>query len=198
LHTYLPVPVFTQQLDIISVLLIALALSADCFAVALSGSIYVKTVSLVPIIRTAVTFGGFQAIMAALGWLAGRRVVNLISEYDHWLAFILLALIGGRMIWESFHHKDKRRQIDISKGLLLVTLAVATSIDALAVGLSFAFLKVNIVAACLIIGVVAFGVTIAGFILGARIKKGLGKYAEAVGGVILVAIGVRVLLSHTL
>jgi putative Mn2+ efflux pump MntP len=186
------------ELDILSILLIALALSADCFAVALSGSIYIKTISLAPIMRTAATFGGFQAVMTALGWLAGRTIVNLISSYDHWLAFILLALIGGRMIWESFHHKDKRKQIDISKGILLVTLAVATSIDALVVGLSFAFLKVNIVTACLIIGVVAFGVTIAGFTLGARIKRLLGRYAEAVGGVILIAIGLRVLLSHTL
>jgi putative Mn2+ efflux pump MntP len=186
------------ELDILSVLLIALALSADCFAVALSGSIYIKTVYLAPIMRTASTFGAFQAIMAALGWVAGHSVVNLISSYDHWLAFILLALIGGRMIWESFRHKDKRKRIDISKGILLVTLAVATSIDALVVGLSFAFLKVNIVTACLIIGVVAFGVTIAGFTLGARIKRLLGRYAEAVGGIILIAIGLRVLFSHIL
>jgi putative Mn2+ efflux pump MntP len=186
------------ELDILSILLIALALSADCFAVALSGSVYIRTISLAPMVRTAATFGGFQAVMTVLGWLAGRTVVNLISGYDHWLAFILLALIGGRMIWEAFHHKEKRKQIDISRGILLVTLAIATSIDALAVGLSFAFLKVNIVAACLIIGVVAFGVTIAGFTLGAKIKKLLGKYAEVTGGVILIAIGIRVLLSHTL
>jgi putative Mn2+ efflux pump MntP len=187
-----------SELDITSILFIALALSADCFAVAFSGSLYIRTGSLAPMMRTAVTFGGFQAVMAALGWLAGRTIVNLISAYDHWLAFILLALIGGRMIWESFRHRDKRKQIDISKGILLVTLAIATSIDAMAVGLSFAFLKVNIVTACLIIGVVAFGVTLAGFTLGTRIKSFLGKYAELVGGIILIAIGARVLLSHAL
>jgi putative Mn2+ efflux pump MntP len=184
------------ELDILSILLIALALSADCFAVALSGSIYIQTISLTPILRTAGTFGVFQAIMAALGWLAGHSVVSLISSYDHWLAFILLALIGGRMIWESFHHKEKRKQVDISKGILLVTLAVATSIDALAVGLSFAFLNVNIVAACFIIGAIAFGVTIAGFMLGIKVKTFVGKYAEVTGGVILIVIGFRVLFSH--
>jgi putative Mn2+ efflux pump MntP len=186
------------ELDILSILLIALALSADCFAVALSGSIYFKTFSFAPILRTAATFGAFQAIMPALGWLAGRTVVNFISGYDHWVAFILLALVGGRMIWESFHHEGSRKQIDISKGILLVTLAVATSIDALAVGLTFAFLKVNIAIACSIVGVVAFGVTIAGFTIGRKVGTWLGKYTEAIGGVILIAIGLRVLLTHIL
>jgi putative Mn2+ efflux pump MntP len=186
------------ELDILSILLIALALSADCFAVALSGSIYIKTFSFAPILRTAVTFGAFQAVMPALGWLAGRTVVNFISGYDHWVAFILLALVGGRMIWESFRHEGSKKQIDISKGILLVTLAVATSIDALAVGLTFAFLGVNIAIACSIIGVVAFGVTVAGFTLGRKVSTWLGKYAEAIGGVILIAIGLRVLLTHIL
>ena len=89
-------------LDIISIPLIALALSADCFAVALSGSISIRTVSLAPILRTALTFGAFQAAMPLLGWLAGRTVVDFIADYDHWVAFVLLALVGGRMIWESF------------------------------------------------------------------------------------------------
>ena len=184
------------ELDILSILLIALALSADCFAVALSGSIYIRTLSFAPILRTALTFGAFQAVMPVLGWLAGRTVVHFIAGYDHWVAFILLALVGGRMIWESFRPRGNQRRIDISKGLLLVTLAVATSIDALAVGLTFAFLEVNIAIACLIIGVVAFGVTIAGFTLGRKVKTWLGKYAEAIGGVILIAIGLRVLLTH--
>jgi len=186
------------ELDILTILLIALALSADCFAVALSSSFHIKTTSFAPILRIALTFGAFQAIMPALGWMAGRTVVNFISAYDHWVAFVLLALIGGRMIWESFRPEGSRKQIDISKGILLVTLAVATSIDALAVGLSFAFLKVNIIIACSIIGAVAFVVTIAGFILGKKARTWLGKYAEAVGGVILIAIGIRILLTHIL
>jgi len=186
------------QIDILSILLIALALSADCFAVALGSGFNIKTTSLSPIVRMAVAFGLAQALMTGLGWLVGRTVVDLVSAYDHWVAFILLAIIGGRMIWESFHPEDKRKKVDISKGVVLVGLAVATSIDALAVGLSFAFLKVNIVLACLVIGVVAFGVTIGGFFLGKRVQSFLGKYAEAIGGVILIAIGIRILLSHLL
>jgi len=186
------------ELDVISILLIALALSADCFAVAVSSSFHTKTNSFAPILRTALTFGAFQAAMPALGWLAGHTVVKFISDYDHWVAFILLALIGSRMIWESFRPSERLRKIDASKGLLLVTLAVATSIDALAVGLSFAFLNVNIIMACLVIGVVAFGVTIAGFALGKQVKTYMGKYAEVIGGIILIAIGFRVLLSHIL
>jgi putative Mn2+ efflux pump MntP len=186
------------ELDVLSLLLIALALSADCFAVALSGSIHIKTGSFTPVLRTAITFGVFQAVMPALGWLAGRTVVNFISGYDHWAAFALLALVGGRMIWESFRPAESRKRIDISKGLLLVTLAVATSIDALAVGLTFAFLEVNIVLACSIIGLVAFGVTIVGFTVGRKVGAWLGKYTEAIGGIILIAIGLRVLLTHIL
>jgi putative Mn2+ efflux pump MntP len=186
------------ELGFLSILLIALALSADCFTVALSGSIHIKTDSFTPILRTAVMFGAFQTIMPALGWIAGRTVVNFISGYDHWVAFILLALVGGRMIWESFRHEDGKKPIDISKGILLVTLAVATSIDALAVGLSFAFLKVNIAIACVTIGVVAFGVTIAGFTLGRKVRTWLSKYAETIGGIILIAIGLRILLTHLL
>ena len=90
------------QLDILSILLIALALSADCFAVALSSSFNTKTNSLVPTFRMASAFGLAQALMPALGWLVGRTVINFIAGYDHWVAFFLLAIIGGRMIWESF------------------------------------------------------------------------------------------------
>jgi putative Mn2+ efflux pump MntP len=186
------------QLDILSILLIAFALSADCFAVALSTSFGLQRSSNAPIFRMAIAFGLAQAIMPALGWLVGKTVVNFVAGYDHWVAFALLMLIGGRMIWESFRPSQTARKIDASKGLLLITLAIATSIDALAVGLSFAFLKVNIAIACSVIGLIAFGITIAGFMLGKRVKSVFGKYAEVVGGIILIAIGLRILLSHLL
>jgi manganese efflux pump family protein len=184
------------ETDIFSVLLIALALSADCFAVSLSSSLNIKTTSLTPILRMSSAFGLAQALMTGLGWLVGHTIVDLVSAYDHWIAFILLAIIGGRMIWESFRPSDERKIVDASKGFALIGLAVATSIDALAVGLSFAFLHVNILMACLVIGLVAFGVTLGGFFLGKRIQAFLGRYAEVIGGVILIAIGIRVLLSH--
>jgi len=187
-----------SELDLLSILLIALGLSADCFAVALSGSISMKTVSPSQMLRTALVFGAFQTIMPILGWLAGRSIVDFIASYDHWIAFALLVLVGGRMIWETFRSEEGQKKIDISKGVLLLTLALATSIDALAVGLSFAFLRVNIVLACSTIGIIAFGITVVGFLLGKKAGPLLGKYAEAIGGVILIGIGLRILLSHIL
>jgi manganese efflux pump family protein len=137
--------------------------------------------------------------MPLLGWLAGRTVVEFIADYDHWVAFALLAIVSGRMLWESFRpERSQDKEVDITKGFLLITLSVATSIDALAVGLSFAFLKVSIALASPIIGVVAFLVTVVGFILGKRAGKLVGKRAKALGGIILLAIAFRILLSHIL
>ena len=186
------------SLDILSILFIAVGLSADCFAVALSGSISMGAVSSVQILRTSLAFGTFQALMLVLGWLAGRAVVNLIAGYDHWVAFILLAIVGSRMIWESFHPKASHRKTDITKGSLLLILSVATSIDALAVGLTFAFLKVNIALAGSMVGAIAFAVTAVGFLSGRKAGKLLGKRAELIGGMILIGIGLRILLSHIL
>jgi manganese efflux pump family protein len=183
--------------DLISILLIAFGLSADCFAVALSGGISNRKQSWLKIFRVALAFGFFQALMPALGWLAGRTVIDLISGFDHWIAFGLLGFVGGRMIWESFHHSDeKKKDADISKGWLLLTLAIATSIDALAVGLSLAFVNISIALACPVIGAVAFGMTVLGFMVGRKAGALMGKRAEAIGGIILIAIAIRILLSH--
>jgi len=137
--------------------------------------------------------------MPVLGWLAGRTVVDLIADYDHWVAFAMLAIVSGRMLWESFRpERSQRKEVDITRGLLLITLSIATSIDALAVGLSFAFLNVNIVLSSSTIGALAFVVTIIGFKLGKKASRLIGKRAEAIGGIILLAIGLRILLSHIL
>jgi putative Mn2+ efflux pump MntP len=125
--------------------------------------------------------------------------VTLVADYDHWVAFALLLLIGGKMIWESIHEsKDNKRKTDITRGLTLLTLAVATSIDALAVGLTFAFLQISIALASATIGIVAFIVTILGFLLGKKLGQLFGKRAETIGGIVLIAIGIRILLSHLL
>ena len=135
--------------------------------------------------------------MPVLGWLAGNTIVEFISDYDHWLAFGLLGLIGGRMIWESFHSEDSK-STDVTKGFMLLTLSIATSIDALAVGLSFAFLKINIVMATVTIGITAFLITIIGLLLGKKVGGLVGKRAECIGGVILIGIGIKILLEHML
>ena len=185
--------------DFLSVLFVAVGLSADCFAVALSGSISMKIVSSWQVLRASLAFGLFQALMPVLGWLAGQTVVELVADYDHWVAFTLLALVGSRMIWESFRSRDGRSgNADITKGLLLLTLSVATSIDALAVGLSFAFLEINIALASVTIGVVAFVTTATGFVLGKKAGNLIGRRAETIGGIVLIGIGLKILLDHTL
>lgn len=188
-----------SSVDLLSIIGIAFGLSADCFAVALSASIVSSNLSRLQVLRASFSFGLFQAIMTALGWLLGRTVVDFIADYDHWVAFALLAFIGGRMIWESFHSKDNhQKNIDITKGWLLLTLSIATSIDALAVGLSFAFLQVNIAIASAIIGIIAFLITIVAFLVGNRAGILFGKRAEIIGGVILILIGIRIVVEHLL
>jgi putative Mn2+ efflux pump MntP len=181
------------------VLGIAFGLSSDCFAVAISGSISMKTISPFQVLRASSAFGLFQALMPVLGWFAGRTIVNLIADYDHWVAFILLVIIGGRMVRQAFRFSNgNTKTTDITKGLPLLTLAVATSIDALAIGLTFAFLEVNIALASSTIGVTAFLTSVIGFLLGRKAGKLIGRRAEAAGGIILIGIGVRILLTHLL
>ena len=184
------------DLDTTSILLIALGLSADCFAVSLSGSVSMKSFTRFQIFRTALTFGFFQALMPVLGWLLGQTIVDFIADYDHWIAFILLGFIGGKMIWESFHKKEDEQSLDITRGFLLITLAVATSIDALAVGLTFAFIEVNLTLAVFIIGITAFLATIVSFLIGKKLGKLAGRWAELVGGLILIGIGIRIVITH--
>jgi len=185
--------------DFLSIILIAIGLSADCFAVALSGGISIRNHSWQRRLRVAFSFGLFQAIMPVIGWLVGRTVVEFIEDYDHWVAFILLVIVGGKMLWESFRpERDQDKEVDIAKGILLITLSIATSIDSLAVGLSFAFLEINIGIASLTIGMIAFLFTIIGFVVGRKASWIIGKRAEALGGIILLAIAFRILLSHIL
>ena len=186
-------------MEFLPLLFVALSLSADCFAVALSGSISMRTVSRLQALRTSFAFGFAQFLMPVLGWLAGRTVEDLVSAYDHWVAFGLLAFVGGRMVWESWRERDGQpRAADITRGVLLLTLSVATSLDSLAVGLSFAFIDVDIVLSSIVIGVVAFLVTATGFLLGRKVGMVLGRAAKLVGGLVLIGIGVRILLTHML
>ncbi len=186
-------------MDLFYVIFIALSLSADCFAVALSGSIAMRTPSYLQMFRTSFSFGFFQFMMPILGWLAGRSIVEVISAYDHWAGFALLTIVASRMIWESFHAKDSHdKDTDITKGGTLLLLSLATSIDALAVGLSLAFIDIDIKMASVVIGIVAFGVTIAGFSIGKKAGSFFGNRAKLVGGLILIGIGLRLLLTHIL
>jgi manganese efflux pump family protein len=183
-------------MDALTLLLISLGLSMDAFAVSVSCGICGRPRHWRLPVRVGLYFGGFQAVMPVLGWLAGSRFRGLISSVDHWIAFGLLALIGLKMIHESFEIGTKR--FDPRKHRVLLTLAVATSIDALAVGLSFALLDTGIVVPALVIGAVTFCVSCLGVVLGDRVGAAFERAAEAVGGVILIGIGVKILLQHIL
>ena len=183
----------------LSILIIAVSLSADCFAVAVSASISNKKLSAWLGLRIALFFGVFQAAMTLIGWWAGSYIFELIEDFDHWVAFGLLVFVGGKMIWETFHEKEgEESKGDITRWWYLVTLAVATSLDALAVGLSFAFLNVNLAIAGVTIGTVAFIITLSGFFLGKKLGALIGRRAELIGGIILIIIGLRILLEHLL
>jgi putative Mn2+ efflux pump MntP len=183
-------------MGLLSLLLIALGLSADCFAVALSASITNPHHSLSQVGRVSVSFGLFQAAMPLIGWVVGRTIVSYIAPFDHWVAFGLLVFVGGRMLWESFHREAHEKPVDVSRGLLLLTLSIATSIDALAVGLSFAFLEVNIWLAALVIGLTAAAVSAVGFVVGRRVGAVFGRRAELAGALILIGIGIRIVVTH--
>lgn len=188
-----------SEINFLTIFITALGLSADCFAVALCLCISQRGLRLLQFIRFPLAFGFFQAIMLVIGWLAGKTIVDLISAYDHWLAFALLTVVGGRMIWESFHDEDeKSAKRDISRWFTLLALSVATSIDALAVGLSYAFLNVDIILAAVTTGLTTCIVTIIGYYIGNRVGVVAGKWAEITGGIILILIGVKILLEHLL
>ena len=185
-------------MDILSTLLIAIGLAMDCFAVSLcigTGSME-KTKR--NIFRIAFHFGLFQGGMTFLGWLAGGTIVNLISRYDHWIAFVLLAWVGIHMILEGVSKKEEEVAGNPSKGASLIMLSVATSIDALAVGLSLALVDGSILFSSLVIGITSLVLSILGLYIGGRLGKKFGKRMELLGGIILIGIGLRVFLSHIL
>ncbi len=176
---------------------VAIGLAMDAFAVAIGVGLTLGTVSLRQTFRLSYHFGLFQALMPIAGWLAGRSIVAWIAPFDHWVAFALLAAIGGKMIYEALGERDEKAQRkDPTKGASLVVLSVATSIDALAVGLSLALLGTAIWYPALVIGIVALVFTAVGLHLGRRFGALLGRRMEIVGGLILVAIGLRILIDH--
>jgi putative Mn2+ efflux pump MntP len=185
-------------LGFFSILIIAVGLGMDAISVAMSIGAARRDRSWGPTFRLAFHFGLFQFLMPIAGWLAGRTVADFIAGYDHWIAFILLAYIGGNMIRESFKHEEAAPLADPTRGWNLVMLSIATSIDALAVGLSFAFLKTPILFSSAVIGIVCFGMTVVGMRFGERLGRFLGRRVEMIGGLVLIGIGVKILCDHLL
>jgi putative Mn2+ efflux pump MntP len=183
----------------ISLLATSVALAMDAFAVAIVTGLTLMPMTRRHIFRLAFHFGLFQAIMPTLGWAAGTAVYRYIASYDHWIAFSLLAFVGGRMMWNSMGAaKEARATTDPTSGWDLVLLSVATSIDALAVGISLAVIRSGIVIPALTIGVVAGGLTVVGMVLGRRIGTVWGRRVELLGGLVLIIIGLKILMEHPL
>jgi len=177
-------------------LALALGLAMDAFAVSIAAGIVIPRITLRTRLRLAFHLGLFQFLMPVVGWAAGLTVREHIEAYDHWIAFTLLAFVGGKMVIDAFGHEDSERD-DPTRGWKLVVVSVATSIDALAVGISLGVLhSEGIVYPGIVIGIVAAAFTAAGLHLGKRLGAVFGKRMEVVGGLVLVAIGVKILLDH--
>ena len=186
-------------MDLITLFGLALALAMDAFAVALAAGLTLPEMNRRHLFRLGFHFGLFQALMPVIGWLAGLTVAQWIAAYDHWIAFALLAFVGGKMIREAFaDDADETAASDPTRGWSLVMLSVATSIDALAVGLTLAMLGVSIWFPALVIGLIAGILTVAGMLLGRRVSGIWGRRVEVFGGLVLCAIGLKILLEHTL
>ena len=183
-------------MSLITIFFLAIGLSVDAFSVAIGIGAANDKKSWAPVLRLAATFGLFQFVMPIIGWLAGLTVVEIIASFDHWIAFSLLALVGGKMIWEGFEKESDEEKADQTRGWPLLLLSIATSIDALAVGFSFSVLKNPILFPAVIIGIVCFVMTTVGMIFGKVLAKIFGKKVEIFGGIVLIAIGVKILIDH--
>lgn len=169
----------------------------DALAVSITCGIVMRRFHVPNALKIATLFGGFQAIMPLAGYLAGYNFKEVVSAFDHWLAFALLLIIGGKMLYESRTLKEgEEEEVDITGILSLLTLAIATSIDALAVGVTFAFLDVRLTLAVVIIGLTTFVLSLGGVIMGVKAGNFLGSKIEVAGGITLIAIGVKILIEH--
>jgi putative Mn2+ efflux pump MntP len=180
----------------LSIFGIAVGLAMDALAVAIAAGLVIPQLTSRHVFRLAFHFALFQFMMPIIGWSIGRTVSELISAYDHWIAFGLLMFIGGKMLLEATGDHQPKARGDPTRGWLLLTLSFATSIDALAVGLSMAFLRVSVWMPSVVIGVVTAILTAIGIRFGSRIGRRFSVMAEIAGGIVLVAIGVRILVSH--
>ncbi len=185
-------------MNIPNIIFIAVALAMDAFAVSIATGVSLKSVSIRQRFRLSWHFGLFQALMPVIGWYCGISIYHHIEKYDHWVAFGLLAFVGLFMIKEFFYGDDTKLKADPTRGYTLIILSISTSIDALAVGISMAMLKVTIIFPAIIIGLVAALFTLIGLELGSKIglKSRLSHFAQLIGGIILLLIGLNILYEH--
>lgn len=183
-------------MSLIELFLVALGLAMDAVAVSIVLGLSVKKLRLKELVVPGLYFSFFQALMPLIGYFAGKHIAGKFESLDHWIAFILLGLIGGKMIYDSFSEKEQQTTENPFQFTKLLLLSIATSIDALAVGITFAFLKINIFTAILIIGLTTLGLSVVGVKIGNLFGAKYKSKAEFVGGAVLVLMGVRILIGH--
>lgn len=182
-------------MGILEIVLISIGLAMDAFAVAVCKGLSMKKMEWKKAVIVAFYFGGFQALMPAIGFFLGVSFEELVTKVDHWIAFILLGIIGINMIKEAFD-KEKETINDSIDIKTMIVLAIATSIDALAVGITFAFLKVDLLTAVTLIGVITFALSLIGVKIGNKFGDKYERKSELIGGIILILMGVKILLEH--
>ncbi|MFH2038025.1 MAG: manganese efflux pump MntP family protein [Chloroflexota bacterium] len=183
-------------MNFIEIILIALSMAMDAFAVCLSVGATRRAEGPRATFRLSFHFGLFQFLLPIIGWFAGLTVERYLEAYDHWIVFLLLAFVGGRMIASSFNGKEEIEKNDLSRGWNMVLLSVAVSIDALVIGLSLAIVNVKIWFPAVVIGLVTGLMSLLGLRLGNRLGRVIGKRMEMIGGVVLILIGIRTVTTH--
>ncbi len=185
-------------MEVLTIFLIGLGLTGDTFAVSITSGLTLNKIKFSEALRIAIVLAIFQAFMPLLGWFLGMQIKDYIQEFDHWIAFVLLSLIGGKMIIESMKKEEEKKAFNPLKLIVLIGIAVATSIDALIIGISFAFIEIDILVAFLMIGFLTFMVSMTGLLIGKKTGNLFGKKAEILGGIILIGIGTKILIEHLL
>ena len=185
-------------MDILTPAIIGIGLSMDCFAVSLAIGTTTKTRLVYAAVIIGLCFGAFQAGMTVAGWATGISFIGLISHYDHWIASAMLAIVGGKMIWEGIRGDEDETGMEIIRLVPVIVLSLATSIDALAVGVGFGVLQETVLVPALIIGIVCLGISFAGVMVGEQLEDILGNRMEIFGGFVLILIGIRILYGHTI
>ncbi len=184
-------------MSLFSICLIGIALSIDSLAASITAGACAKQISRSQALRAAAIMAVFQGLMPYIGWLIGSSFKSIVEDYDHWIAFILLAAIGGKLIYDGLSKgKEERTALDINNYLLIVGMALATSIDAMILGIGLGLIEDNIYLILLIIALITFLFSGAGFYLGKQIGEKINKSIEVFGGLVLIALGVKILFEH--